>query len=299
MKTVVVDDGLQYKFKVMGYRSGNELLELDNDIIRVYDSLSDNLDEPKYGKILKNKRKIIKVTREILDNYFDFHDVNYIPSVVSENIRRLLFMGVWDQQMISEQLGNYMKMVSPYEIPINYSSDALVHKHCFNDNMCFSSISLDKSINKLLFSCYGHELVHTQLDSQKGVVTNYHNREVLSIFVEDLISYEKDSSGALLRNILLYRYGDLLQCIRYLKKESASVNIKLEASIFIMSTLKAEKLFNIYINSSTHEREKILQGIQNVFDGKETVEDFLDRYNITYNNSKNEEIIVKQLKKSL
>ena len=51
------------------------------------------------------------------------------------------------------------------------------------------------------------------------------------------------------------------------------------------------------MNGDNKTKEEILWEIQKIFDGKETVECLLDRYNISLENSKNDKLIRRQLKK--
>lgn len=70
---------------------------------------------------------------------------------------------------------------------------------------------------------------------------------------------------------------------------------RVEASAYITSTLKAMNLFDRYLESNQEERKEILAGIQMVFDGNKTVEEYLDSQDITLENSTNIGLIQKHL----
>jgi hypothetical protein len=163
-----------------------------------------------------------------------------------------------------------------------------------------SEYSLDaKKTTTETITAYIHELIHTQLESQKGVVQDYHNREIVSIFIEYLSALLIDEKGDLLRKVQNTRWDDFFNSVYFLNQYIDTyefMNRKIEASIYIVSSLKAENLFNMYLNSNNKDKEMMLQNIQDIFDGKITVEDFLEKYNITFENSKKENIITKHLK---
>lgn len=293
MGKLVYDKALEMDFKIFGYETGNEIIIYDNflkDVERIVGSKSININ---FGKPILTKNGIIKKAKRFLDNNFDLHDINYITSNISANISLVKEMGLLSDEEIIEQLKKETKIISPYQIPIKYSWKTEIKKKRFTDLILFYYIFLEKYMNQMTVPAYIHEIIHSQLLSQKGSIKNYLNRELLSIFLEQVSSIDNND---LLKNIKLLRCEELLECINTLKAPNISLDKKLEASVYIESIIKTQNLFEKYIHFGTQGKEKLLQYIQNIFDGKETVEDLLTRYNITFENSKDTKIIKKQLK---
>ena len=67
----------------------------------------------------------------------------------------------------------------------------------------FKSIDLGHKTNEMTGVCYVHEIVHTEVESLKGIVREYYNSEVLSIFTELL--YASSRSPELFKETLKNR----------------------------------------------------------------------------------------------
>ena len=93
------------------------------------------------------------------------------------------------------------------------------------------------------------------------------------------------------------RFRDLYNCLVKLKDKMLSKEEKIISSQYVVSTLKSQQLFNIYLNGNNQIRREMKSNIQSIFDGKCTVEDFLNKYDVTYESSKDTDIIKKHLKK--
>jgi len=295
MDKIIEDENLNFKFKIMGYEKGNELINIDNYLLNLYKSLSDIFIKYKIDSKfwICTKKRLITTSKQILNNYFDLHNINYISKKTVKNISTAINLGFATEENIDNIINLSLKKISPYELPIEFSKNSSTHDLITNNGVYFYSISLDKKNKNIIIPEYIHELIHTQLDSQNGVIINYHNREVLSIFLELLSAIKLDKN--LLKNVLLGRYLDLYYSIYYINNNINDKKLKLEASIYIVSTLKALNLFNKYIIENNTNKEEILKYIQHILDGKESIEDFLDRYDISLENSKNENIIKKEL----
>jgi len=162
---------------------------------------------------------------------------------------------------------------SPLNIPIKYVDREEVFGGIFwrlwfipNDELAEviapinNSLELSKVKTKLTSSFYIHELIHSQLHSTKHSVTKYYHSELLPIFMELLATLEKDPTEYLLRVHILKRYRQILYNIIDLNK-SKKTNDKvweISCSTYLVSTLKALNLFEIYINSSEVDKKKYL-----------------------------------------
>ena len=65
---------------------------------------------------------------------------------------------------------------------------------------------------------------------------------------------------------------------------------------YLVSTVKALNLLDTYINSNILVKKEILKSIQRVFDADNTLEDFLDKYEIDYKNSLDPKILSRIVK---
>ncbi len=169
-------------------------------------------------------------------------------------------------------------------------------------HILFTDINLSQEITEQTSASYVHEITHTQVDHLVGSVNDYYNVEVLSVFNELFHAsildkdekilrlndarriYEMSISAAELRNhhdgISEIERDELLDCCKYL-----------------VSDLKAYNLFTLFYYGNDSLKNNILDGIQEVFDGYLTVEELLERFNITYENSQNNERVLTYFKR--
>lgn len=56
-------------------------------------------------------------------------------------------------------------------------------------------------------------------------------------------------------------------------------------SQYLESTVKSLELFEVYINSNIQRQKDIFDSVQKIFDGKISVEELLDKYDITLDKS--------------
>ena len=163
----------------------------------------------------------------------------------------------------------------------------------------FEDVLIKDRITKLSYADIGHEIVHTQIEKNPNSLTNYYNREVLSIFVEMIIS--KSLSKKIINDYMKYRFQDVYTCLEGLSKYEQlcyTYDQMCRYRCYLSSSLKALHLYDIYINSNEIRRMEILSLIEDVFRNKITVEDFLNNMGVTYNNSKDIELIKEYVKKT-
>ncbi len=165
-------------------------------------------------------------------------------------------------------------------------------------NIGFNSIIIAGDVSKLSYGFVGHELVHTQIEKNPYTLTNYYNGEVLSMFVEMIIS--KSLSKNILNNYMRYRFRDVHECLIGLSRYEEyyyTYDLICKFRCYLSSSLKALHLYDIYINSNKLRRIEILGLIEDVFNNKITVEDFLNKMEITYNNSKDIDLVKEYVKR--
>lgn len=282
---MVNDINLQSKFKILGYEEGNELLHIDDNLIEIANLFKNTSHKVKEKFWLCSKKRIVDTTKELLNDSFVLHDVKYITDDVTASMAFLLQNKLIDYDTLLNRFYVSSIMMSPFDLPIKYGNDARLNRVLFKDGAYFSSISLTKSNSEMILLEYIHELTHTQIDSHFGIVKNYLNREVLSIFLEKLFAFNIDKDGRLIKSLNYVRFRDVAKCIKF-QNEDISDKFKLEAGIYIVSTLKAENLYNVYLNSNNSIKKEILRDIQLVFDGMYGLEELLEKYDVSYDNSK-------------
>ncbi len=152
----------------------------------------------------------------------------------------------------------------------------------------FSGIELGDQLNLLSASTLVHEMAHIQQESNIGYAADYNYREVISIFLEKVSALEADQTGELLKILERRRLKDAIQCYTALAHfgNLLSEADKIDDLVYLKSSLYAGKLFDMYLNERKQKnRDKYFYGIQDVFDGKRTVDDLISQKNITVANS--------------
>ena len=187
--------------------------------------------------------------------------------------------------------------ISPFDLFIDYqesmNSGVCPLYKCIDDGverLLPSHIVLRDTINILSIPTYAHELVHTQLIKNEALIENYFNREVISIFIEKVLSYHLNER--LSYEIYFYRLCALRYSLREYRKHFGEIKVgEFKQRCYIEGTLKAAHLFDIYVRSNSAIKLEILNDIEEVFKENKTVEDILNKYAITYENSKKLEYI--------
>lgn len=159
----------------------------------------------------------------------------------------------------------------------------------------YKNLSLPKRITELTKLSYSHELAHSQINHVKGLTRSYNNSEVISIFIELLLSLQSDQEETLLRQHDYRRLTELKEIIKELEgyqgkkieQNSLDDDNLIEASTYAMSTLQAYQLFFKYYYGNQSIKKEILSSIQKIFYQNRSVEDTLSEYDITFESSQN------------
>ena len=304
---------LETKFLCNGYKTGNVVLPVDNqleEILNLLDRLPINIGVPLSKNMTKMYMDKFKSDApSFIKNNFKLHDILYIKL---KEVMLLIDKCSNEEEKI-EKITKRTSLISPLKLPISYtkghSMTGNTEKLQFyygneqenfanpNNNILFTQISLGNLVGSLSPVCYTHEIGHTQLESIYGSVNNFHNGEIIPILLEKICAYEMLNNETLLNKCELMRFRDLYNCLVKLKDKMLSKEEKIISSQYVVSTLKAQQLFNIYLNGNNQIRREMKSNIQSIFDGKCTVEDFLNKYDVTYESSKDTDIIKKHLKK--
>lgn len=299
---------LRSKLLMYGCEKGRMPIELDTGIIKVGRML---LELPANTVIDKNtitKEKMVENSKKFISVNFKMHDVPYMEIERAKKIGTE-FDKNQDLEWLLKSLEEEMHLVSPYDLPIKFTSGHSMVGRIFkpiiiipNDDylkrakITFEEITLGDNITDLSSATYIHELTHTQLESVRGSFKNYHHKELISILLEKIAAYELEKSGKLLEKSEQMRFRDLLEHIATLNDSSSYSRTDLvEASVYVTSILKAQNLFDKYLESNEEEKQKMIAKIQNIWDGILTVEELLDIYDVTLVNSCDSKIIKKHL----
>lgn len=259
------------------------------DIIIPSSGLMKVIDEISYYSSITEKFIIKRLSKEIavgnsksfFSDFFNLHDV-------------LVATPVCDGSSVLRVIAN-----SPFSIPIVEEHTKSIFGgsviEFFPDDLnktLFKGIVLGIPYTEQTSVSYVHEITHTELDSLPGIVSDYYNSEVLSIFLELLYAYSSNEN--LLRVNDSNRILELINMLEtVLTPSKENHDTLLEGSKYICSTLKAFALFIKYYYGSSNLKKEILTRIQNVFDGDLQLEEMLSKYDITYESSQDEKSLKK------
>lgn len=297
-----------------------EIYEVDDKVLKVMKELVelpipefDGITIPYISKVL-----LANKARYFLDTKLLLHYVGYLSNKTLLHL--LKDKRIVDIDSLVELYNKSASFISPYKIPIEYTDDSIFSgsietQLLVTDNkefyesilpklkVFFNQIRLSKYTTEVGVSCYIHELMHSQLESHKGVIDNYYNSEVFSIFMELLYAYENNKlafdvilSSRINNMIVSFNNMYLYQTEQMEDKDYELFNYCKDGK-YLNSILKALNMLDLYIGSDHKVKKEILSGIQEVISGNNTVEDFLTRFDITYESSLNSEVTKKLLLK--
>jgi len=269
-------------------------IELDNKIFYVK-KMSKWKMKKNVSAFLGNKIKIKKVRY--------LNDLMLFP-LVGKTVKESELVNFYNQASID---------ISPFLIPLYfilnnlYGSKIEFHQGIYdsidfykNMLLAVNYIDLGKDQNNITertAASYAHEIMHTQLLAPKGKIKDYNNSEVLSIFIELLYCYERDSTERLLRNMerqrinyFLYEFHNLF-LYYYENDGTISEYSALKTSKYVNSILKAFQLFRIYYYGNLVLKKEILLYIQLVIDGVITLEEMLSHFEIGLESEISESIL--------
>lgn len=245
------------------------------------------------------KEQTIKEAKEFFNRHFKLHKIPYkgelrcdIDLFILKNIPGIT---------IPLKLHNISRQIHPFDLPVKFISESItecmvVQNTTYIDNLEFlrnmklsyKEIILPPTITSLTPSSYVHEITHTQLSHIKGIIREYYNSEVLSIFLEILSVHESPHRETLIPLQDAYRLTELYENISDL--ESYTQNIKdisdedlIEESKYSTSIIKAYGLFVEYYYGTPSLKKYILTSIQNIINGDLQLEELLDEFELDIN----------------
>jgi hypothetical protein len=162
----------------------------------------------------------------------------------------------------------------------------------------FARIVLGNKLTKLSAATHAREVAHSHTEGIKGYAEHYLNKEVISLFIEKLAALEVDPTGEILRLSERNRFKFISELKMVILNPELAMKFNvtkeqiLEAQMYIQSTLYATKLFDEYQKArKPKDKQRIIDGIQAVFDGRITVEEMLANRGISYGQIKDTSLI--------
>lgn len=201
------------------------------------------------------------------------------------------------------------KSINPLKLPINLINRDDIFSGSVTEvitnrdpHIIFREINLNSQITEQTSSSYIHEVTHTQIDSLKGSIQEYYNLEIISIFNELFHASILGSDERILRLNDSRRINEMYVTAEELRdyhngKSPMNRDELLDCCKYLISDLKAYQLFAIFYSASDAIKNELLDNIQSIFDGYMTVEELLNKYEITLESVENSPKILKYYKR--
>ena len=273
---------LEEEILLRGYEKEPEIIIPTQPIIE----LSHTLDDPFLEQLPIHPEKI-KIGRNSTINFYEtFFKLQRVPYYVEKKYCPFKV----------EKQGD----IHPFALPIKKEKDVDEFFGSLNEVIFFTkpfktiyykSISLPYNSTELTKLAYTHEIAHSQLNHVRGLIGEYYNTEVISIFLELLHALELNDGEYLLTTHDSIRLTELKYIIDELHKyydrreEPEIKKVLLEGSLYLQSTLQAYNLFITYYNSPIQVKKEILSTIQSLFNQEHTLEELLSRFDISLESS--------------
>lgn len=289
----------------------NTPIAMNDDLLKIYDYLQGFRAERITDQLDELSGCFIDNTKGFYERNFDLRRVQIVDErCAQEEINRQRYTRNLDYIGALDIIKGLSYSGSPFDIPINYTvCDQLtgnlkrIFKVVKNDEFMrnfptiFYEVQLSAFITCATAPIYGHEIAHSQFIQNPGIIMDYHNDELVPEFIESLIAMEIDKTNTVYNLIQQVRLDNLLRDLETIKNQNLERSVSLiDASLYTVSYLKSIKLMDIYLNGSDSVKREILDYIQLAFYGQRPVEDLLDRFNITLENSCDIELVRQRIK---
>ena len=201
--------------------------------------------------------------------------------------------------------------IHPFALPIIYVKDVDEFFASLNElifltepykTINYKNITIPKNITEITKLAYTHEIAHSQLNHVRSIIGEFYNSEVISIFLELVHALELQDGEYLLTAHDSIRLTELKTIIEDLNEyciseEPNQKDLLIEASLYLQSTLEAYNLFIKYYYGNNTLKKEILATIQRLFNQELTLEELLDKFDITFENSQNPKQLSKYIKR--
>lgn len=298
------------EIKVHGYEPLGDILIPDKKIIDFATFIEDlEIDKRKYFLGPSTKQEVLTNTQNFFNRNFKLHKIPYKGNLRCKLDKYILryVPGI----EIPLRIHNVSRTINPLRLPVRFSSSSMVECMVVENvtfisvdeflnrmQISFKEIILPPQITELTESSYVHELTHTELAHQRGIIKNYYNSEIPSIFMELLNIHESSKANTLLPLQDAVRLTELYDILYRLESVHKKVTTEpyedlIDATKYAESIIKAYHLFVEYYYGTPALKKYILTCIQNLLDGNIQLEDILDEFEITVDSSINNPNLIK------
>lgn len=258
------------------------------------------------------------------NDYYKLHDIGYLPDNKAIKIKSDKEIETCDD--IAEIYNKSASYIDPFKLPTIFDKkdiyDGVLNPQiintCVNDNrlfrellpkldVYFTHINLPMRKTEITTANYVHEITHTQLESQKGIIEEYYNSEVLSIFNELFYLYSIGDKKAYTQ-LLVKRINDIFDSftnmyeferhnfIKSVNKDHTYNEFDYHSDLkYTLSTLKAIRLLPSVMTDDMVLKYHTINLINKVFNGNLSVEELLDKVEIDNENILNPDNITRSL----
>lgn len=264
-----------------------ESIKVNSNLLEINDILQYSLQNCSKFEVLQQINRFElreRVYRFFADSNFILHKM---PFISTDNFKRICQQ--YDKnKKILEKTNQHTVLLHSLNVPILFCDRDQFYGECcplyiksgIDLFMLFTEFKLSTKLTIFSPGIYIHEIVHSQLGSTNYSIENYLNYEVLPIFFDMLFTLQEGENLKKLNE--MYRLKILSSALQKIQSCSLTDFAKTKVSMIISSILKAFMLFNLYID--TDDKQKMLFDMQDIFDGKYSVEEMLSRNNIDNNN---------------
>lgn len=306
---------IETEIKMHGYDPVEQIITPSKEIID-FATFIEDLDIPSKKLYLgpSTKEEALNNAKSFFNSKFKLQKVPYRGDLRTK-LDTPLLRYIPSQDLSLKVYNSLITYKNPFNLPISFTSqdftDCMVVEHAtFIDNddflkkmkITYREIILSKQITELTESSYVHEITHTQLAHLKGIIRNFFNREVLSIFLELLNIFESPKSKTLLPLQDAIRLTELYEELYMLEEQSKKVKTfdeeeLIKASTYSESIIKAYGLFIEYLHGSTSLKKYILNSIQYIFNGELVLEELLEEFELNTKRIVQDERVLKYFKR--
>lgn len=303
------------EIKIHQYNPEIEIIKPTQDMIDFATFIEDlEIEKRKCYLGPSTKTEVVTNTKDFFNRHFKLNKVPY-KGTIRNKIDVQVLRHVPGTKLPLKFHNSLIRYIDPFELPLLFTSKELIEcmvventtfiqNEDFMKNMqvSYREIILPNQITELTESSYVHEITHTQLTHQKGIVKEYFNSEVLPIFLELLNIHESQKHTTLeplqdaIRLVELYQQLYLLEehnkGIKEVEEDDLIKSSKYTQSIFI-----ALGLFTNYYYGSPSLKKYILNSIQNIFNGDLQLEELLDEFELSIATVTKDENVKKYLKR--
>lgn len=145
------------------------------------------------------------------------------------------------------------------------------------------TIFLGNKYDKLSIGTYIHEITHALIDRHKGVVENYYNDELLSIFMEKVAIDHIDTSSDkfLVKCSETYRLANVKESLKEIDTYKNESEENKECLKYIQSSLYAGVLFDRYSKAESNKKREMLEQVKTILNGKSKLSDFIEEQQLS------------------